>query len=37
MRNGDVGVLYESGVKMSYEYISFQRIPAKVFKNKSRK
>ena len=29
---GDVCVLYECGNEMSYEYISFQRIPAKVFK-----
>lgn len=29
--DGDVGVLYESGLKMSYEYISYQRVPAKVF------
>ncbi|MBQ7771746.1 MAG: exo-alpha-sialidase [Bacteroidales bacterium] len=31
MKDGDVGVLYESGLKISYEYISFQRVPSKFF------
>lgn len=31
MNDGDVCVLYEAGVKISYEYISFQRVPAKIF------
>lgn len=31
LENGDVGCLYESGLTMSYEFISWQRIPAKIF------
>lgn len=31
LKGGDVGCLYESGINMSYEYISWQRIPKKIF------
>ncbi len=35
MDDGDICIIYETGIKNAYEYISFQRIPAEFFNPKA--
>lgn len=36
MDDGDICIIYETGVKNAYEYISFQRIPAEFFNTEAK-
>jgi len=32
LKKGDIGIFYESGEETSYDRITFERLPAKLFK-----